>query len=216
MSISEKNWFFFAFLIYSVVAWFSVGHYHDDEYYQILDFAAYKLGFEMQNTVMWEYKEGVRSGLQPFIAYVVAKGLTFIDVTSPFIWAFYLRLISLIISFISVFAFFQIIKRDIKTDRTQALVLFFLLFSWILVFLNVRFSSEGWATSLFILAYALYFFQESEKTKKYFFIWMLLGLAYLSIYQIGFFILGFGMWLLLQKSEKFSNIWLIILGFIAS
>ena len=46
MSISEKNWFFFAFLIYSVVAWFSVGHYHDDEYYQILDFDAYKLGFE--------------------------------------------------------------------------------------------------------------------------------------------------------------------------
>ena len=216
MSISEKNWFFFAFLIYSVVAWFSVGHYHDDEYYQILDFAAYKLGFEMQNTVMWEYKEGVRSGLQPFIAYVVAKGLTFIDVTSPFIWAFYLRLISLIISFISVFAFFQIIKRDIKTDRTQALVLFFLLFSWILVFLNVRFSSEGWATSLFILAYALYFFQESEKTKKYFFIGMLLGLAFLSRYQIGFFILGFGMWLLLQKSEKISSIWLIILGFIAS
>ena len=166
MSISEKHWFFFAFVIYSIVAWFSVGHYHDDEYYQILDFAAYKLGFEMQNTLMWEYKEGVRSGLQPFIAYVVAKGLTFINITAPFVWAFYLRLISLIISFISVFAFFQIIKRDIKTDRTQALVLFFLLFSWILVFLNVRFSSEGWATSLFILAYALYFFQESEKTIK--------------------------------------------------
>ena len=103
MSISEKHWFFFAFVIYSIVAWFSVGHYHDDEYYQILDFAAYKLGFEMQNTVMWEYKEGVRSGLQPFIAYVVAKGLTFINITSPFVWAFYLRLISLIISFISVF-----------------------------------------------------------------------------------------------------------------
>ena len=52
MRITEKHWFTAAFLIYLVAAWFSVGHYHDDEYYQILDFAAYKLGFEMQNKVM--------------------------------------------------------------------------------------------------------------------------------------------------------------------
>ena len=63
MRITEKHWFTAAFLIYLVAAWFSVGHYHDDEYYQILDFAAYKLGFEMQNKVMWEYEAAIRSGL---------------------------------------------------------------------------------------------------------------------------------------------------------
>ena len=115
MNISEKHWFFFAFLIYLVAAWFSVGHYHDDEYYQVLDFAAYKLGLELQNTVMWEYEEGIRSGLQPFIAYIIAKGLTLFGITSPFIWAFYLRLISLIISFISVVTFFHVIKKENQT-----------------------------------------------------------------------------------------------------
>jgi len=216
MNISEKHWFFFAFLIYLVAAWFSVGHYHDDEYYQVLDFAAYKLGLEVQNTVMWEYEEGIRSGLQPFIAYVVAKGLTVFSVTSPFIWAFYLRLISLIISFASIFLFFQVVKKEINTDRIKTWVIFFLLFSWILIFLNVRFSSEGWATSLFIFAYALYFYQSSVEIKKYFFIGILLGLAFLSRYQIGLFIFGFGLWLLFLSNEKISNLWLIILGLIVS
>ena len=216
MNISEKYWFSLAFLIYLVAAWFSVGHYHDDEYYQILDFAAYRLGLEVQNTLMWEYRESVRSGLQPFIAYVVAKGLTFIGVTSPFMWAFYLRLISLIISFVSVFAFYQVIKKEINTEQIKSWVIFFLLFSWILVFLNVRFSSEGWATSLFIFAYALYFYRSPQEIRKYFFVGMLLGFAFLSRYQISLFIFGFGLWLLLQKNEKISNLWPIILGFISS
>ena len=114
MRITEKHWFTAAFLIYLVAAWFSVGHYHDDEYYQILDFAAYKLGFEMQNKVMWEYEAAIRSGLQPFITYVVAKGSMFFNITSPFIWAFSLRLLSLCVSFISIFAFFQVIKKEIS------------------------------------------------------------------------------------------------------
>ena len=65
MTIAEKYWFVGAFLVYFIAAWFSVGHYHDDEYYQILDFAAYKLGFQMQNSLMWEHESAVRSGLQP-------------------------------------------------------------------------------------------------------------------------------------------------------
>ena len=216
MRISEKYWFFSAFLIYLVAAWFSVGHYHDDEYYQILDFAAYKLGFEIQNTVMWEYKEGIRSGLQPFIAYVVVKGLTFFDVTSPFIWTFYLRLLSLVISFISILIFFKAIKKEINTERNLTWVIFFLLFSWILIFLNVRFSSEGWATSFFLLAYALYFFKNPGEIKKYFFVGVLLGFAFLSRYQIGLLIFGFILWILFNGNEKYSRLCILILGLIFS
>ena len=214
MRISEKYWFASAFLIYLIAAWFSVGHYHDDEYYQILDFAAYKLGFEMQHTVMWEYREGVRSGLQPFIAYAVVKGLTFIDVTSPFIWAFYLRLLSLVISFNSIFAFFQFIKNEINFEKNLIWVIFFLLFSWILIFLNVRFSSEAWATSLFLFAYALYFFQTESRIKRYFFVGVLLGFAFLSRYQIGLLIFGFSLWVLFQGNEKFSRLCILISGLI--
>ena len=192
MRITEKHWFITAFLIYLVAAWFSVGHYHDDEYYQILDFAAYKLGFEIQNKVMWEYEAAIRSGLQPFITYVVAKGSMFFNITSPFIWAFFLRLLSLCVSFISIFAFFQVIKKEINIEKYLTLILFFLLFSWILIFLNIRFSSEGWSSSLFILAYALYLHKESLETKKYFFVGLLLGIAFLFRYQLGFFIFGFG------------------------
>ena len=216
MRITEKHWFTAAFLIYLVAAWFSVGHYHDDEYYQILDFAAYKLGFEMQNKVMWEYEAAIRSGLQPFITYVVAKGSMFFNITSPFIWAFSLRLLSLCVSFISIFAFFQVIKKEINTEKYLTWILFFLLFSWILIFLNIRFSSEGWSSSLFILAYALYFHKESLETKKYFFVGFLLGIAFLFRYQLGFFIFGFGLWALFQRNEKISALFIISSGFLVA
>ena len=194
MTIAEKYWFVGAFLVYFIAAWFSGGHYHDDEYYQILDFAAYKLGFQMQNSLMWEHESAVRSGVQPFIAFIVAKLSMFANVTSPFIWAFYLRLLTLIVSFLALFAFFKVIKEENSVDRYFPWVLFFLLFSWIQIFVNIRFSSEGWSSSLFLLSYAIYFSNQSSYVKKYFFVGLFLGLAFLFRFQTGFLILGLGLW----------------------
>ena len=112
--------------------------------------------------------------------------------------------------------FFQVVKKEINTDRIKTWVIFFLLFSWILIFLNVRFSSEGWATSFFLLAYALYFFKNSGEINKYFFVGLLLGFAFLSRYQIGLLIFGFGLWVLFHGNEKYSRLCILILGLIFS
>jgi len=125
MRVIPKNWLIAAFLIHLIAAWFSVGHYHDDEYYQILDFTALKLGFEIQNAVMWEYAQGVRSGFQPFIAYLVVKTMTLFGITSPFIWAFCLRVISLIVSLASVLILIQLIKEQIKSETIFKWTVFF-------------------------------------------------------------------------------------------
>ncbi|HIF50423.1 MAG TPA: hypothetical protein EYQ42_02620 [Thiotrichaceae bacterium] len=212
MRVIPKNWLIFAVFIYLLAAWSSVGHYHDDEYYQILDFTALKLGFEMQNAVMWEYEAGVRSGLQPLIAFLVVKAMMSIDITSPFLWAFCLRLISLMVSLVSIIVFIQAIKDQIKSDTIFRWTVFFLLYSWLFIFLNVRFSSESWALSLFILAYGIYFSQDSLNDKKCFYVGLVLGFAFLARYQMGFLLLGFVCWMLFQRHEKLRNLLIIVTG----
>ena len=85
MKSLPKYWLITAILLHLLAAWFSVGHYHDNEYAQILNFATSKIGMDMQSELMWEFKTGVRSGFQPFIAYLLSKVTTFIGIDSPFI-----------------------------------------------------------------------------------------------------------------------------------
>ena len=52
MNIIPKYFFITLILFHLIAVCFSVGHYHDDEYFQILDFVAFKLGFEIQDNVI--------------------------------------------------------------------------------------------------------------------------------------------------------------------
>jgi len=216
MKTLPKYWLLVAFLIHLLAAWFSVGHYHDDEYYQILDLAAFKLGFEMQNEVMWEYDEMVRSGLQPFIAFAVTKVFMFFGITSPFFCAFILRIISSVISLFAIVVFINAIQTQIRSKTVLRWTSFFLLFSWLLVFMNVRFSSEGWAMSCFILGYGIYLDPRFSDYKKYFLTGLLFGICFLARFQSGFLLLGLGCWMLFQQRESVRNFSTIIVGGIAA
>jgi phosphatidylinositol glycan class B len=214
MNILSKYWVITLVFLHVLAVWASVGHYHDDEYFQILDFAALKLGFVMQDTVMWEYQLGIRSGFQPFIAYTIVKVLSFFNITSPFVWAFYLRLLSTIFSLVSIILFCQVAKREINSTNILHWTTFFLLFSWIQIFLNVRFSSEGWSTSLFIIAYSIYFCSKPLNIKRYFYVGLLLGFSFLARYQIGFLLFGLSFWVLFFGKETKRSLLIICLGFI--
>jgi len=138
--------------------------------------------------------------------------MMFVDINSPFLWAFCLRLISLAVSLVSTIVFIRAIKDQINSTVIFKWAAFFLLFSWLLIFLNVRFSSEGWATSLFLLAYGIYLNPDSVNKKKYFYAGLLFGFAFLARYQTGFLLLGFGCWILFQRHEQSRNILILILG----
>ena len=146
-----KYWLFAAIILHILVAWFSVGHYHDDEYAQILSFAAARMGVDMQSQLMWEFEAGVRSGFQPLVAYLLSEVSGSVGISSPFIIAFFYRLLSASISLVGTIVFIKVIAKDISSKSVLKWIVFFLLFSWILLFINVRFSSEGWSTSFFIL-----------------------------------------------------------------
>lgn len=212
MNSLPKNWLIIAIVLHLLAAWFSAGHYHDDEYAQILNFATSKIGADMQSQLMWEFESGVRSGFQPFIAFVISKMTSFAGINSPFILAFIYRLLSAVISLLATVVFIQSIASEFNSKNVFKWTAFFLLFSWILIFTNVRFSSEGWACSFFLLALGLYRYPSPATNTRFLLIGLSFGLAFLARYQMGFALLGFGLWMLFINKQKPFNIFLILLA----
>lgn len=210
MNSLPRYWLITAITLHLLAAWFSVGHYHDDEYAQILNFATSKIDMGMQSELMWEFKAGVRSGFQPFIAFFISKSSNLAGIDSPFILAFVYRLISAAISLIATIVFIQSIAQDISSKIAFKWTAFFLLFSWILIFTNVRFSSEGWACSFFLLGLGLYRYPSPATLKRFLLIGLCFGLAFLARYQMGFILLGFGLWMVFINKQKPFNIFIIL------
>jgi len=210
MTSLPKNWLVAAIILHLLAAWFSVGHYHDDEYAQILNFATSRIGLDMQSQLMWEFEAGVRSGFQPFIAFVLSKATSFVGIDSPFILAFIYRLISAAISLFATVVFIRSIASEITSKNVFKWIVFFLLFSWLLIFINVRFSSEAWACSFFLLALGLYRYPSSATNTRFLLVGLYFGLAFLARYQMGFALLGFGLWMLFINKQRLSNIFLVL------
>ncbi len=199
-------------MIHLIAAWYSVGHYHDDEYHQILNFAAAKLGTTDTETLRWEYQDQLRSGLQPFIAVVTKQPLQWLSIESPFIHAFILRLLSACLSLIAICLFIQSLKNEFANKTVFNFTAFFLLFLWLQVFLNIRFSSEGWAASLFLMGFSVYRLNPSKHKHLLFLTGILFGVSFLSRYQVGLMLLGFGLWMLFIYKEKLSVIGIMLAG----
>ncbi len=212
MNSLPKYWLITAITLHLLAAWFSVGHYHDDEYAQILNFATSRIGMDMQSELMWEFKAGVRSGFQPFIAFLLSKFTNYAGIDSPFILAFIYRLISAAISIIATLVFIQAIAQDINSKNAFKWTVFFLLFSWILIFINVRFSSEAWATSFFLLGLGLYLYPSPANLQRHLAVGFFLGLAFLARYQTGFMLIGLGLWMVLLHRIKPVDLFYIVIA----
>ncbi len=210
MKSLPKHWLIIAVILHLLVAWFSVGHYHDDEYAQILNFATSKIGMDMQSELMWEFEAGVRSGFQPFIAFLLSKATDFVGIDSHFVLAFIYRLMSAIISLVATVVFIKAIAKEIDSNNAFKWTVFFLFFSWILLFINVRFSSEGWATSFFILGFGLFLLPSPGSIQRYLAVGFFLGLAFLARYQVGFMLFGLGLWMLFIHRIKYINLFYIL------
>ena len=101
----KPKYIYIALLLYIITAYFSAGHNAPDEYYQILEFAAYKLGFGNPQFLMWEYHAQMRPALQTLIVCGVYKSLASLSIINPFITAFVSRLLSGLLSLLAMYVF---------------------------------------------------------------------------------------------------------------
>lgn len=72
-TLQEKNIYFWSAVVLFITALFSVGAYHADEHYQILEFAGLKLGLTSAENLPWEFHYQMRQTLQPFMVIALHK-----------------------------------------------------------------------------------------------------------------------------------------------
>jgi len=190
----------------------SHGFYHADEHYQVLEFAGAKLGFTDFESLPWEYKAKLRSGLQPFVAWCFIKGMEGVNISDPYMQTFVLRLFSMFLALCSVFCLFKLLKGYLKHEYSK---LFFALASLMLWFLPqqyVRFSSENLSIAVFIIGITVLFHSKKSNLLKYMFSGVLLGLSFGLRFHAGLLILALFLWLLIIHREKILNLVYLIAG----
>ncbi len=197
-----------------IAAYCSVGYHQADEHFQILEYAALKLHLTQPSLLPWEYQFQMRPALQPAIVVCIYNVVEFLFGSNPFLVNFLLRLLSGILSFSGLFLLYKIHKNEFSNQKILAK--YFLLssfFLWFYFYCGVRFSSENWSASFFVLGYCSYFLTGKKKWLQAFLVGALLGLSVVCRTQSAAMVAGFGLWLLLVKKEKIQWLLAIVICF---
>jgi len=200
-------------LLYLCAAIFSKGYHHIDEHAQLLEFAHFKLGSLPEKDLPWEYAAYMRPSFQPYIALTVEKILLLGGFSSPFLWATVLRLLSAGLSCYSLW----ILVRTFASQMAPSLewLFYYVTFClWAMVYLNVRFSSEGWAASFFTLGLCSLFQGSPPKKGVYFASGCFFGLAFLCRFHIAFACAGLFCWAWWIRKDSFRWLLLLVAGFL--
>ena len=204
------------FLIYIVTAFFSIGYYHPDEHFQILEFCNYKLGNLSAEKLPWEFHEKIRPALQPVIALGTIKLLNIFSIYNPFIYTLVLRIISALIAWFILARLTIMLTENFSSETGKRVFLFFSLLFGFVPFLSVRFSSENYSAIAFLGAVCFILKYRSiikEKVEyRLIFVGLLLGLSFFFRFQIAFAVFGVGMWLIIINKIAWKNLMIILLS----
>lgn len=206
-----------AALIFILTAYFSVGYFHADEHYQVIEFAGLKAGWNTPGELAWEYHTQIRSALLPTLAYWIFSLNSLFHITDPYTSLFVLRLFSGILCLFALVFFYRkssiFLFKDLETGSFLPLTyLVLLLLTWYIPFLSVRFSSETWSAICMLFALGFYF-DSTKHNYTSLLIGALFGLAFLFRFQLAFGLIGIGVYHLLYGKEKLRTTGQILLGF---
>ncbi|HHB78978.1 MAG TPA: hypothetical protein ENK85_07070 [Saprospiraceae bacterium] len=213
-TFTTKKIFLIGLVVYVITAIFSLGDHHHDEHFQILEFAALKLGLAFENDLAWEYHFQMRPALQPAMVVVLYRFLALFGLANPFFVAFLLRLISAIMSLWVIKLLVDLYQKEFKHDTVRLWFVVMSIFIWISLYNNVRFSSENWSGNLFMLGFVWLMQEKKPKLRTYLIGGALFGLAFVIRYQVALMVLGFGLWLLIRRKDPFGKLVLMALGFL--
>lgn len=213
----EKPIWIFGFLLHVLAFFFCTGYQHGDEHFQILEFAGYKLNLCTYDSLAWEYPAQMRPGFQPFIAFCFGKiSILIFGEIRPFWVSDVLRVLSLVLGFISMIAIRKLADTLFHNANQRNLISFFLNFLWFLPFLHARYSSENWSGIFMIFALYFMFHRgtsiQSAGVKSLVFSGIFWGLAFESRYQIGICAVVLFTWIIFYQKNNLKSILPIIAG----
>ncbi len=176
--------------------------------------AGLKLGTHSAADVPWEYKEQMRSALQPTIAFGAIELFQTLGIHDPYHHAFGLRLLTAFVTLWSLLFFYTSTQHLFAGKENRLIYLSLTFFLWFIPYLGVRFSSETWAGVFFLMALSLIFNPE-KKTSNALYFGLLLGFSFLFRYQMGFAIVGLLAWLLFVQKPKVQFYLVFSIAFLA-
>ena len=204
-----------SFALYMTAAWRSAIYLHPDEYYQIVEFASYKMGITAPDQMAWEFGEKIRPAFQPLMCYSIMKAMNTLHISDHYTQLYLLRVLSALLSLFSI-TLFCISSLPVINDAYRRTYIIASYLFWYPYTYGVHFSSETWSGCMVIIAISLlvlYYPIEKKKPLILFpVIGLLLGAAFLLRFQTAFISLGILLWLLFMKWEKASNILLVVLS----
>jgi len=202
-----------------IAATFSVGPFHADEHFQILEFAGWKLGITPETDLTWEFGARIRPALQPAIVVVVHRLLNAVGLDDPYATSLLLRLFTAALTWSgAVLLFNRRLRDDLALQhprlRSTYAALAFLL--WFGVFAAVRFSSEGLSAALFLIGFAQVAHGNGERWRAWLLGGLLIGFACVVRVQLGFMAIGLVGWCLLVKREAWPKLSALVAGVVAA
>lgn len=192
----SRRWLAIAAGLHLAAAIYSEGFQSADEHFQILEFAAHKLGLAPVTNLPVEFGRQMRPFLLPALVTWLTELWRAFGIEDRHFWAFSYRLVSAALGWLSLAATVRAIPHWIRTPGLQRWAIRLGALLWFLPALHARPSSENWAGSLFLLALALAATPDKRKRP-----WLrdlgigaLLGAAFETRFQIGASVFGFLAW----------------------
>ncbi|HSH68084.1 MAG TPA: hypothetical protein VLB84_20305, partial [Bacteroidia bacterium] len=205
--------FLLALLVYVITAYNSHGFYYADEHFQIIEFAKLKCDLNTIQDMPWEYKEQLRSTIQPLLCLLIFKFCNLVHITNPYNFGFVLRLLSAFFALFTIHYFIIYTAYLIHSEHAKIAYYLFSYFIWFIPFISVHFSSENMGGLCFLTSLTI-FFNPFIQQKKNFFMGCLMGLSFLFRFQMIFAVLGLVLWLVLVGKISFKNVMHLLSGFL--
>ena len=211
---SYKTIYILGAIVFLVTAWFSQGYNHFDEHFQVIEFAGLKLGLTTAANLPWEYGYMMRPAFQPGVVYLLYRIASLTGITDPFIISFIFRLFSASITFLSIHLMISVYAPQIKNQKLHYAFLLLSFFLWFIPYNAARFSSDTTSGIIFIIGLTYFYLSNKPKLLVYFITGFLLGISFITKYQVAFMILGFAAWLLFIHKSGFQRFLIFISGII--
>ncbi|OUR98779.1 hypothetical protein A9Q84_05035 [Halobacteriovorax marinus] len=150
-----KKLFIFSIFFHLIAVIFSEGFHRPDEHLGILRYVFVKLDVYPASDLSWEYPAKIRNWVQPAIYYFIAKSLYLIDVKSPFVITFFLRLFTSLFSLIVLFQFSKFSRVFLKKERSINIANLCFFGLWFFPFIHARTTAENFGMNVFALGLML-------------------------------------------------------------
>ncbi len=205
----------FALVIHVIQAIQAVGYFHPDQHFSIIEFASYKLGFSSADQMAWEFPNKVRPTMQVYLFLGFYQLMDLLNLGDAYTSLTILRLFVVLLNFI---LFNYIIFREFKSENQILLIIILLVanFSWFYPYNKTLFNSENFGAIFYFGSILLYqhFKSKSIKIPHLFLIGFLLSLSFYFRFQMGFAMIGLGIWFLFYEKLKVNHILALSSGFL--